>query len=417
MNRPSLYDLGPGSTFAGRFRVIEKLGQGGMGAVYRVEQTATGRQRALKVMHPEFSRDARFRERFAAEALVSARIQSPHAVEVSDAGIDDATGTPWITMELLQGRELNALLADGRHVPPAEAWAILAQLGDALAAAHDAGVLHLDLKPANLFLNDATPGARTPTLKVLDFGIARVLAEGRTSTEVTTAAGSPLWMAPEQTASGDRVRASSDVWAVGLLVFRMLTGALYWRAAHASPVKVAALLREVLYAPIAPASERAAELGVAQRLPPDFDPWFRRCVEREPDARFQHARAAFTSLRGVLLAAGRIADTVMLTEVPRPPVDVTAVTAPSGPPRDPVRDTSPAEVWATRGECDLQLGRWHDAVADFSAAIERAPSVGSYWYGRARALAALGQHAVARTDMLQAAALGHAEARAHVGSG
>lgn len=387
--------------------------------------------------------------------MVGAKINSPHVVEVSDAGIDDATGTPWLTMELLQGRDLDTLIAGGRHLSVAEAWEILGQLGDVLALAHDAGVIHLDLKPENLFLSDiVTQGVRGPVLKVLDFGISRVLLEGRTSTEVTTTAGSPLWMAPEQTVEGARLRASSDVWSVGLIAFRMLTGKEYWREAHAPRVKFAPLLREVLYDTIVPASQRAQELGVGGRLPAGFDEWFQHCVEREAEKRFQHARAAFTALYRTLFPVSSRQATVVLDSPPPPPIGVEAdtdvdlgPTIPNVRALDPARGTvaipttaanaaaslldrsdpaaardslgnalqrdgSSAEVWAMRGECDLQLGRWNDAVTDFSSAIERAPAVGAYWYGRSLALSALGQTAMARTDMIQAAALGHPEARA-----
>ena len=400
----------------------EALARGGMGAVYRVEQLSNGKPRALKVLHPELARDARFREKFAQEARVGARLTSAHVVEVSDAGIDDATGIPWLAMELLQGELVSAYVTPKLPLAAGDAWEILAPLGDALGAAHDVGVIHLDLKPENLFMaRVAMRGVTRPVLKVLDFGIARVVLEGRTSAEVTTAAGSPLWMAPEQAMEGGRVRSSSDVWSVGLLAFWLLTGKKYWREANAPRPVLRKLFAEVLFQPVVAASERARELGVEGRLPPGFDLWFRHSVERDPDARFQHARAAFNALERTLFPM-TVADAEVLPDtVPRGVAsmlaqgDLAGARASLG--HVIAGEGAPAEVWATRGECDLRLGRWDDAVADFSAAIERAPSVGAYWYGRSVALAALGQGALARTDLVQAAALGHAPARARLTGG
>src|SRR5262245_28276486 len=141
-----------GSVFAKDYRVLQPLNEGGMGAVYVVEQQSTGSQRALKLMHPQFVQDPRSRQRFEQEARVGARIESEHVVQVLAAGVDDATGYPYIVMELLKGEDLSTMLQRRGAIPPSEVGQIFAQLCHALAAAHAAGVVHRDLKPENIFL-------------------------------------------------------------------------------------------------------------------------------------------------------------------------------------------------------------------------------------------------------------------------
>src|SRR5687768_11737597 len=145
-------ELPDGMVFAEEFRVIRKLGEGGMGALYVVEQLATGRQRALKLMHPNLVGSPELREKFMLEARVGGRVKSEHVIEVVAAGVDKATGAPWLAMELLVGENLTEALDRRGPFPPEEMCAVLAQVCHALAAAHDAGIIHRDLKPDNIFL-------------------------------------------------------------------------------------------------------------------------------------------------------------------------------------------------------------------------------------------------------------------------
>ena|GEM_PF-1504494 len=282
------YQLEPGSLVAGRYRVERKLAQGGMGAIYVVMHEGTARRMALKLMHPRYVADAKSRERFAQEARLGAIIASEHVVEVFDAGVDDERGIPYLAMELLEGETVAARLSRvgrGRGLSPAEVHEVLRQLCSALAAAHARNIVHRDLKPENLYL---VPKADAPfgfTLKVLDFGIAKLLDPSRAAQNVTTAIGTPLWMAPEQNTTAELTPAT-DVWAVGLIAFRLLTGRFYWRGARGRELDMAMLLAELEREPLPPASERARELGVADDLPSALDPWFVRCIARDPAARF-----------------------------------------------------------------------------------------------------------------------------------
>jgi serine/threonine protein kinase len=290
--------LRPGELFAGEFRVVAPLGTGGMGAVWLVEQLRTGKQRALKVMHPALVADARLLARFELESRISSRIESDHVVEIIDAGVDPATGAPWIAMELLKGSTLAATVDTNGPLSVEAAREVFAQLGHALAAAHDAGIVHRDLKPENVFLAvPRRPGARF-TLKVLDFGIAKLMAE--VGSRATAAIGTPLWMAPEQTQSGIGVAPATDVWSLGLLAFWVLTGRSYWLGALDDRGGTVAILREIVIEPMPSAGQRALELGVTAKLPAGFDGWFARATAREPSARFPDARAACAALDAVL---------------------------------------------------------------------------------------------------------------------
>jgi serine/threonine protein kinase len=287
--------INPGSVFAGDFRVLRLLSQGGMGAVYEVEQLSTGKPRALKLMLPQLVADAALRQRFEQEARIASRIESEHVVEVVGAGVDPATGMPWLAMELLRGQDLAGVVASRRALVPGDVVAIFEQLAHALGAAHAVGIVHRDLKPQNLFLAEARRAGSAFTLKVLDFGIAKLTQEA-TSTS-TQAMGSPMWMAPEQS-QRSAVTPATDIWALGLVAFYLLTGAFYWKAGQSNEATVMELMREILFDPLPPASARAAELRVT--LPPGFDAWFARCVVRDPRARFPNAVVAFTELRASL---------------------------------------------------------------------------------------------------------------------
>ncbi len=292
---PTLVALAPGTIFARDFRVIGKLSEGGMGAVYTVEQLSTGRERALKLMHPELVGDGAMRAKFVQEARIGARVKSDHVVEVVAAGVDDATGVPYLAMELLEGENLEARLHE-EPLTSDEAYAILEQLCHAVAAAHAGGIVHRDLKPENVFLRKTRTGTGgAAVVKVLDFGIAKVVEEARTSNN-TGALGSPFWMAPEQTERRATITPATDVWAIGLIAFNLFAGKSFWKTANDGGSSLTAFMRELVLEPIPPASTRAAEWGAAERMPQGFDAWFAKCVTREPAERFHDAGVAWQAL-------------------------------------------------------------------------------------------------------------------------
>jgi serine/threonine protein kinase len=317
----ALVQLSEGTVFAGDFRVVRPLSEGGMGAVYVVEQISTGKQRALKVMHPNLVHDQRQRQRFVQEAKIGARIESDHVVEVLGAGIDPTTETPWLVMELLQGETLEARLERTRVLSATELVEVFKQLCHALAAAHDAGIVHRDLKPENIFLAVPRREGLPFVVKILDFGIAKLVAE---SGNTTQAIGSPLWMAPEQTNADAAISPSTDVWALGLLAFTALTGHSYWRGAHAEAPNPMSIVMEVCFDPLDPASKRAAEYGAT--LPAGFDEWFAQCVSRDMGARFSNARAARGPLERLL--SGLDGPPTRVVDVPVARANVPTMAAP-----------------------------------------------------------------------------------------
>ena len=297
--------IAPGTIIGGDFRIVEPLSEGGMGAVFIAEQISTGRRRAVKLMKRELVADVQLRARFALEAKAGAKIASEHVVEVLAAGVTDE-GQPWLAMELLSGDSLHDLVTKrgSRDLP--EAQTIMAHICHAVAAAHRVGIVHRDLKPENVFVADRHSEGATFMAKILDFGIAKVVAESQSAGFSQTAAiGTPMWMAPEQADPRGVITPPTDLWPLGLIAFFMLTGKPYWLVAHTN-ASLAALVREIAIEPLARASVRAAELGVTGRLPPGFDEWFARCVHRDPTQRFGSADAAkeaFSALRGGTLAA------------------------------------------------------------------------------------------------------------------
>jgi phosphate transport system substrate-binding protein len=294
LNGGDVRALAAGTLVGGAYRVVRPVAEGGMGAIYEVEQIATGARRALKVMHGHFALDPAFRARFAREARVTAAIPSDHVALVLDAGQDAATGALFIVMELLSGTTLSHELRRGGPFPWAAARTVLGQI------AHALGIVHRDLKPANVFLCRSRHADLPFTVKLLDFGIAKAVAG---ESEATAAVlGTPVWMAPEQTSLNENIGPRADVWSFGLLTFLVLTGRHYFASGNSKAVATTTALREVVLEPLVTASARASALGRSESLPPGFDGWFERCVNREPSNRFADARAAFNALTPLLQA-------------------------------------------------------------------------------------------------------------------
>ncbi len=205
---------------AGRYRILRKIGQGGMGSVYLGELVGIGQRVALKFLNGNFSLDPEITRRFLNEARSYARVSHPNAVVLHDFGQDQEGGL-FIAMEYVEGGDLKKILKERRRLPVAEANEIVLQVADVLARAHDKGIIHRDLKPENIMVRKGTRGLY---VKVLDFGIARLVEEGTSRVTAQGAiAGTPRYMAPEQ-AEGKEIDARVDVYSLGLLFFELLTG-------------------------------------------------------------------------------------------------------------------------------------------------------------------------------------------------
>lgn len=286
--------LRPGAVFARDYEVLRPIASGGMGAVYAVRDRRTGEEQALKVLLPDLVAEERPRRRFLQEAQIAMQLAHDGIPRVYHTGIDDEAGIPFIVMELLRGEDLRARIKARGPMTLEEAAPLFEALAGVLAAAHREGLVHRDVKPENVFLHG--PDER---VKLLDFGVAKLIDAHRTSGTGTGAVGSPMWMAPEQTSAGGRIATCTDVWAFGLLTFYVLTGRIYWKAA-ADSSGIGGLLRELHVDPVEPPSTRAASMGLSTPLSAEYDRWFLRAVERDHQIRFRDAQEMWDAFAPVL---------------------------------------------------------------------------------------------------------------------
>ncbi len=252
-----------GATVANRFVVLERLGAGSMGTIYRAWDEAGGREVAVKILRADHAHGAAARARFAIEAQAMQRLSSPHAVELIDFGevfgpttdeLAPEEASLYLAMELLDGESLGARIARRQRLPQTDALPIARGVLLALAEAHDARIIHRDLKPDNVFLCSSSSDGGGPRVKLLDFGVAKLDAEPddrrwalfdtMTSEGVI---GTPRYMSPEQ-AQGKDVDARSDLYAVGVLLYQMLVGHTPFADGDAAVV----MARHIGEAPVAP---------------------------------------------------------------------------------------------------------------------------------------------------------------------
>lgn len=286
-----------GTVIGNDYMVLRPLRKGAMGAVYVVEQLSTASSRALKLLRKEYVSDDTLYKRFEREAQMAAKIPSDHVTQIIAAGVCSKLQLPWIAMELLEGQTLADFVNERGSLTKEVARQIAEQICHAMSAAHSLGIIHRDLKPANIFLSETRRVGTEKMVKVLDFGLARIQKETLTLQGVTL--GTPAWMAPEQ-ALGGAIAPASDVWALGLIAFYMLTGKSFWRASI-MPANEMRILREITTDPIPIASMRALELGAFDLIPKGFDEWFALCVARDQSERFMTASAAYAALARALV--------------------------------------------------------------------------------------------------------------------
>jgi pSer/pThr/pTyr-binding forkhead associated (FHA) protein len=257
-----------GSVFAG-CRVEQVIGRGEMGVVYRAEELALQRTVALKLILPELSKEPRFRERFRRESKVAASIDHPNVIPILEAGDED--GVLFISMRLVEGTDLRTLIAEEGRVDPLRAARIVRQVGAALDAAHTRGLVHRDVKPANVLL------ARADHVYLSDFGLAKPVSEVGGLTRQGSIIARVQYVAPEQIVS-DRADALTDVYALGCLLFESLTGEVPFAASKGG----VAMLAHVDEPPPSPVERRPD-------LPREFDDVVRRAMAKEPSERYPSA--------------------------------------------------------------------------------------------------------------------------------
>jgi serine/threonine-protein kinase len=270
----------------GRYEVLREIGRGAMGVVYEARDPALDRTIALKVIQPSVGGDtARVQEeRFLAEAKIAAALQHPGIVVVHDVGLDSATGATYIALELLRGRNL-AELAEGGPVDWRTVMGLVAQVARALGHAHRHGVVHRDVKPANIVL---LPSGEA---KIMDFGIARLESARQRLTTTGEFVGTPLYTAPEQ-AKHEEVDGRADVFSLASVAYSLLTG----RAAFLAP-SIPAIVHRVVYEEPEPPS------GLVPGLPADVERVLARALAKDPEERYSTAEALAEDAEDLL--AGR----------------------------------------------------------------------------------------------------------------
>jgi eukaryotic-like serine/threonine-protein kinase len=273
--------IAPDTMVDGRYRIIRRLGSGGMADVYCAEDTQLGREVALKLLYRRFAEDPDFVERFRREASSAAALQHPNVVQVFDRGEWD--GTYYIAMEFLHGRNLKQVVRDHGALDPALAADLVSQILKAARFAHRRGIVHRDIKPHNVIVDDEGRA------KVTDFGIAR--AGTSDMTETGSIMGTAQYLSPEQ-AQGHPVDARSDLYSIGIVLYELLVGAPPFDAE--SPVTIA--LKQVSEEPIPPGRLNPA-------VPPALDAVVMRALRKDPAERFQDADAFIAALESAM--AGR----------------------------------------------------------------------------------------------------------------
>ena len=266
-----------GATIDGRYRVLAKIGAGGMGAVYKVEHLAMGKLAAMKVLHPSLTQDREVAQRFRREAEAVSKLSAPNTVQVFDFG--ESGGSSYLVMELCKGEDLGAILRRDGPVPFVRLAPMMMQVCDALSEAHEAGIVHRDLKPENLLVSRARDGR--DVVKVLDFGLAK-LRDAEEMNAVTARGsliGTPFYMSPEQI-RGEELDGRSDLYSLGALMYRVLTGFHPFTA----PTPVAVLTQH-LTDELVPPSRRKPEVHIAARV----DAIVMRTMAKRKDERYQTA--------------------------------------------------------------------------------------------------------------------------------
>jgi len=303
MQLPPPADLAPGTIVAERYRIVRRLGQGGMGVVFVAQHLTLEREVALKVLARDLARHETLVARFEREARAASKIGHHNIVNVLDFGRTDE-GAPFIVMELLAGLDLGRTLRRDGAFSLARAAHVTRQLCAAMGAAHEKGVVHRDLKPENVFLCDGD------VVKVLDFGLAR-FADAQPLTQAGMVFGTPEYMAPEQ-ARGERADHRADIYAVGCILYEMLTGSVPYVGADAATV-----LAGHLGEPLEPASRRAPHLGIPRALEGVIE----CALHKEPAQRFPSMGALAAAIeRAARAEASRAAAAPSTREAPIPPV-------------------------------------------------------------------------------------------------
>ena len=283
-----------GTVLEGKFRITKEIGRGGMATVYEAENITLGKRVAVKILAAELVTSRIVRERFLREARAAAAIRSPNICDVYDSGMYD--GRPFLVMELLEGESLYDMMTRVRRIDPDTTLAVITQAARGLQKAHESTVIHRDLKPENIFITKTPEGELV--VKILDFGLAKFYEQtGEAASPRLTREGAlfgtPAYMSPEQAKGQGETDHRSDLWALGCIVYECLTGTTVWNVDQG----VAMILAQIAGAPIPKPSKLRPD------LPPQFDSWFAKALDRDPQKRFATAKELAETLADALTPA------------------------------------------------------------------------------------------------------------------
>jgi beta-lactam-binding protein with PASTA domain/tRNA A-37 threonylcarbamoyl transferase component Bud32 len=312
------------SVVGDRYRVEARIGQGGMAEVYRGFDPVLGRTVAIKVLLPQFARDAGFVARFRREAQAAARLNQPNIVGVYDTGADG--DRQYIVMEFVEGRTLAEFLAGGRTLTPMQAVDLTQKVAAALASAHAQGIVHRDIKPGNVMVT------RDGTVKVMDFGIARMQTD-ITAPQTSSVIGTPAYLSPEQ-AQGQAVDARSDLYSLGCVLYELLAG----RPPFTGDTPVAIAYKQVNETPVPPSAHNPD-------VPPRLDAVVMKCLAKNPANRYQTAEELSADLERVKQGQDVEATPLMAAGVGGDATQVIARPAPTQVIPPPDEDGSSRKVW------------------------------------------------------------------------
>ncbi len=290
----------------GQFQILQKIGTGGMGSVYKAAQPEMNRMVAIKILHPKLAGRKDLTSRFRREARAMSQLTHPNTVKVFMYGELEEDGSLYIVMEMLEGRNLNQTVRKGGPIPPERAIPILVQICGALAEAHQMGIVHRDLKPENIFL--CSQAGLTDYPKVLDFGLAKVTErQMRPGSVILTQEGmvfgTPEFMSPEQ-AQGKTLDARSDIYSLAVILYEVLTGKLPFNAK--TPMEY--IQKHVMEQPI-PLNQRVPGMTFS----PGLEAVLAKAIAKKPDDRFQSAEEFADALKNHATSPG-----VSTPEPPQP---------------------------------------------------------------------------------------------------
>ena len=339
----------------GAYRILQRIGDGGMGSVWMAEHTMLGRRAAIKVLHGELSRQPEIVTRFFNEARAATAISDPGIVQIFDFGFH-VDGSAYIVMELLDGEPLDARLDRCGVLMVSEALRIIRQVATSLGAAHSRGIIHRDLKPENIFLVRDPEVVGGERAKILDFGIAKLTNDQTSRTNTSMMLGTPLYMSPEQCRGAGQVDQRSDIYALGCVLFTLIAGSPPFMAEGAGEL-IAMHLRE----PAPALSTRAPQIAS------HIEQIVLRCMAKDPNQRFSSAGELAVAIGVAMIAPSSRAQDLTST-----PTNITM--------KVPIAASPTTLSTAVGVSIEMRAAKRPDRVIASIAAAIVATSVGIAWF-------------------------------------